>query len=61
MDEFKEKAIDFIQVSDKPILFEAFVSDVDESKAYLSIMNANRNKTIAEKLKSGFIESVKDI
>lgn len=45
MDEFKEKALEFIQVSDKPILFEAFVSDVDESKAYLSIMNANRNKT----------------
>lgn len=61
MDEFKEKALEFIQVSDKPILFEAFVSDVDESKAYLSIMNANRNKTAAEKLKSGFIESVKNI
>lgn len=61
MDEFKEKALSFIQVSDKPVLFEAFVSDVDESKAYLSIMNVNRNKTVAEKIKSGIIESVKGI
>lgn len=61
MDEFKEKTSDFIQASDKPILFEAFVSDVDESKAYLSIMDANRNKTVAETIKSGFRESVKNI
>ena len=61
MDEFKEKALAFIQVSDKPVLFEAFVSDADESKAYLSIMNVNRNKTVAEKIKSGVIESVKGI
>ena len=61
MDEFKEKALDFIQVSDKPILLEAFVSDVDESKAYLSIMDINRNKTVAETIKSGFRESVKGI
>ena len=61
MDEFKEKASVFIQASDKPILLEAFVSDVDESKAYLSIMDANRNKTVAETIKSGFRESVKGI
>ena len=61
MDEFKEKASVFIQASDKPILLEAFVSDVDESKAYLSIMDANRNKTVAETIKSGFRESLKGI
>lgn len=61
MDEFKEKASDFIQASDKPILLEAFVSDVDESKAYLSLMDANRNKTVAEIMKRGFRESVKGL
>ena len=61
MDEFKEKASVFIQASDKPILLEAFVSDADESKAYLSIMDANRNKTVAETIKSGFRESMKGI
>lgn len=61
MDEFKEKASVFIQASDKPILLEAFVLDVDESKAYLSIMDANRNKTVAETIKSGVRESVKGI
>lgn len=61
MDEFKEKASVFIQASDKPILLEAFVSDADESKAYLSIMDANRNKTVAETIKSGFRESLKGI
>lgn len=61
MDEFKEKALDFIQASDKPILLEAFVTDVDESKAYLSIMDANRKKTVAEAIKGEFRESVKSI
>lgn len=61
MDEFKERALHFIEASDKPMLLEAFVSDVDESKAYLSIMDANRNKTVAETIKSGFTESVKGI
>ena len=61
MDEFKEKASVFIQASDKPILLEAFVSDADESKAYLSIMDANRNKTVAETIKNGVRESVKGI
>ena len=61
MDEFKERTSNFIQISNKPILLEAFVSDVDESKAYLSIMDANRNKTVTETIKSGFRESVQGI
>lgn len=61
MDEFEKKASDFIGVSDKPILLEAFVSDVDESKAYLSIMDVNRNKTVADTIKRGISESVKSI
>lgn len=61
MDEFKEQASYFIQPSDKPILLEAFVSDDDESKAYSAIMDANRNKTVAETIKNGVRESVKGI
>ena len=61
MDEFEKNATEFIRSSDQPILLEAFVSDIDESKAYLSIMDANRNKTVAETIKRGVCESVKSV
>lgn len=52
MDEFIEKSTEFIGEADRPILLEAFVSDIDESEAYFKILDANKNKNIAESLKS---------
>lgn len=61
MDEFIEKALVFIEESDNPILLEAFVSDIDESKAYLTMMDANRTKTVTEFIKDEFRDSLKSI
>lgn len=59
---------DFIAVADKflkesraPIILEAFVNDSDESKAYLSLVEANRNKTTNEQIIGGLKKSVKNI
>lgn len=52
MDEFISISDIFVSKSDKPIILEAVVSDENESKAYLSLIDANRNKTAVETMKS---------
>lgn len=50
-EEFTEKCNEFIKESDKPILFETFVSDTDESEAYLKIIKENRSFNIKDSIK----------
>lgn len=52
MDEFKQVCDTFILESEKPILLEAFVTDIDESDAYLKILSENREKTAKDYVKS---------
>ncbi len=51
MEDFKEKSSTFLESSTAPILFEVFVSDIDESLAYNSIIYKNKDKTLGEQLK----------
>ncbi len=53
MDEFENVIEEFVGESDKPLLLEAFVSDVDESVAYLEVIRKNRNHQIKDYIKSG--------
>ena len=53
MEEFINNTNDFISPSEKPIVFEVFVSDIDESKAYSSLIDKNRNASASEKIKKG--------
>lgn len=39
-------------MSNKPIILEAFVSDNDESEAYLKIVSENKTKTTRDSVKS---------
>lgn len=51
-EEFEKYVPKFISISNKPIIMEAFVTDDDESKAYLKILNENKTKTTKESVKS---------
>lgn len=53
MEEFEEQAKDFTGISDRPIIFEAFVSDIDEADAYNMLIEKNKTRTIHDKIKSG--------
>lgn len=57
IDEFKQYADSFVANSEKPILLEAFVSDLNESDAYLEILNKNRERDAKDYVKG----VVKDI
>ena len=50
--EFDELINDFIGESDKPVIFELFVSDQDEKTAYSEIITRNRNMSIKDKAKN---------
>lgn len=52
IEEFEDKVSAFISKSDSPILFEAFVSDVDESKSFLKIIDKNKKKNTKDSVKS---------
>lgn len=52
MNEFCKYVPFFTSESDKPILIEAFVSDSDESEAYLKLINANKEKKTKDSVKS---------
>ena len=52
MDEFIKYSDEFVEDALQPILFEVFVSDIDESQAYLSLIDANKEKTIKDHIKS---------
>lgn len=51
-EEFEKYVPAFISASKKPIILEAFVSDHDESEAYLKILNENKTKTTRDSVKS---------
>lgn len=51
-EEFEKYVPAFISVSNKPIILEAFVSDNDESEAYLKIVSENKTKTTRDSVKS---------
>lgn len=57
MNDFKSYINTFVSESERPIVLEAFVSDYDESKAYLTIVGQNTTKTNIDSMKS----VVKDI
>ena len=52
IEELEKYGSEFLSESDKPILLEVFVSDVDESEAYLKIVNNNRIKTVKDNVKT---------
>lgn len=51
-EEFEKCVPTFISISKKPIILEAFVSDDDESDAYLKIVSENKTKTTRDSVKS---------
>lgn len=51
-EEFEKCVPAFISASKKPIILEAFVSDHDESEAYLKILCENKTKTTRDSVKS---------
>ncbi|MEI1256631.1 thiamine pyrophosphate-binding protein [Blautia sp. JLR.GB0024] len=61
MTEFEENINTFIGKSENPIVFEVFVSDKDESEAYLSLIENNKTKTITSNVKSGIKNSIKGV
>ncbi len=59
MSEFISMSTEFIEPSNKPIIFEVFVSDKDESDAYQSMININKKKN--EIIKKELKKSVKKV
>ena len=57
MKEFIEQSDKFLSNSEKPILFEAFVTDEDESDAYQTLVRENKPKNAKDTLK-GALKSV---
>ena len=51
MEELKEVTPNFVSKSKRPVIVEAFVSDSDESKAYLKIFNEKKPKTAKDSIK----------
>lgn len=51
-EEFEKYVPTFISKSNKPIIVEAFVTDTDESEAYLKIVSQNKTKTSKDSVKS---------
>lgn len=51
-EEFEKCVPAFISLSNKPIILEAFVSDNDESEAYLKIISENKAKTTIDSVKN---------
>lgn len=51
-EEFEKYVPTFISKSNKPIIMEAFVTDDDESEAYLKIVSENKTKTTKDSVKS---------
>lgn len=51
-EEFEKCVSAFISKSNKPVILEAFVTDADESKAYLKIVSENKTKTTKDSVKN---------
>lgn len=50
---FEEASKVFLANADKPILFEVFVSDIDEAVAYKMLIETNKEKKAADSIKRG--------
>lgn len=59
--EFESKHNIFINESNKPILFEVFVSDINEAIAYKKLIDTNRIQTTSEKIGSKIKDPIKNI
>lgn len=60
-DDFEKKSSYFLKESNKPILFEVFVSDVDDAKAYKKIIETNADLSTSEKIGKKFKDPLKKI
>lgn len=60
MSEFINNSQTFLSNSDRPILFEVFVTDADESDAYNMLIEHNRTKSTSENIKYNFKKSMKN-
>lgn len=61
MDEFMSFSGEFLTESSSPILIEVFVSDINESEAYNSFIEANRSKNTKEQVKYGLKKVIKGV
>lgn len=61
MDEFKECSDKLIKKSERPIVLEAFVSDIDEADAYEALVNANRKMTVSGNIKKEIKSSIIEV
>lgn len=61
MEEFKLFTDEFLSDSHMPIILEVFVSDVNESEAYNSFIEANRSKSAKEQIKYGLKKVLKSV
>lgn len=61
MDEFINCAWRFIEKSDRPIVIEAFVNDIDEVKAYETLVSSNKWLTKTASIKKEINTSLNDI
>lgn len=57
MKELEEHTSKFVSESNKPIILETFVSDFDESDAYLKLINKNKSKNTKESVK-GMVKGI---
>lgn len=51
-EQFEKCVPTFVSKSNKPIILEAFVTDADESEAYLKIVSENKTKTTKDSVKN---------
>jgi len=52
-EEFLKLYTDFIKTSEKPIIFELFITDKNDYLGYQTLLDANRNIDMKEKIKKG--------
>ena len=60
-EEFKANEKSFVSKSEKPILFELFVSDKDEYLAYRSLLEENREYSDIDKMKKNLKKGIKSL
>ena len=61
MDEFVKNSKCILEESERPIIFEIFVSDIDEAEAYEIIINNNKIMTASTMIKQELKATMKDI
>ena len=56
-EKFQLEAKKFVSISDRPIIFEVFVSDIDEAQAYNQIIRDNKKSNFTNIIKN----NIKDV